>query len=158
MLYDCTSYLLYRSRRLANVSVNGKKLRRKLKMGRSEAMAGERTDQTLEWWRREDCWVDTFFFSFSYIPVLIRYTGTAGTTNKYRDIPPSGGDISQEYCSSIRSSKRRSEGTVSLRVTVLPSVIECLHDELDGVNDLMSPVQPQQSLMMIKHEEWQRLN
>ena len=34
------------------------------------------------------------------------------------------------------------EGTASLRVAVLPSVVEYLYDELDGVSDLMSPVQP----------------
>ena len=34
------------------------------------------------------------------------------------------------------------EGTASLGVTVLPSVVEYLYDELDGVSDLMSPVQP----------------
>ena len=34
------------------------------------------------------------------------------------------------------------EGTASLRVAVLPSVIEYLYDELDGVSDLMSSVQP----------------
>ena len=32
------------------------------------------------------------------------------------------------------------EGTASLRVAVLPSVVEYLYDELDGVSDLMSPV------------------
>ena len=31
---------------------------------------------------------------------------------------------------------------MSLRVAVLPSVVEYLYDELDGVSDLMSPVQP----------------
>ena len=31
------------------------------------------------------------------------------------------------------------EGTASLRVPVLPSVVEHLYDELDGVSDLMSP-------------------
>ena len=34
------------------------------------------------------------------------------------------------------------EGTASLRVAVLPSVVEYLYDELDGVSDLMSLVQP----------------
>ena len=34
------------------------------------------------------------------------------------------------------------EGTASLGVAVLPSVVEYLYDELDGVSDLMSPVQP----------------
>ena len=31
---------------------------------------------------------------------------------------------------------------MSLRVAVLPSVVEYLYDELDGVSDLMSSVQP----------------
>ena len=34
------------------------------------------------------------------------------------------------------------EGTASLGVAVLPGVVEYLYDELDGVSDLMSPVQP----------------
>ena len=34
-----------------------------------------------------------------------------------------------------------SEGTASLGVSVLPSLVECLYDELDGVSDLMSSVQ-----------------
>ena len=34
------------------------------------------------------------------------------------------------------------EGTASLGVAVLPSVVEYLHDELDGVKGLMSSVQP----------------
>ena len=34
------------------------------------------------------------------------------------------------------------KGTASLRIAVLPSVVEYLYDELDGVSDLMSPVQP----------------
>ena len=34
------------------------------------------------------------------------------------------------------------EGTASLGAAVLPSVVEYLYDELDGVSDLMSPVQP----------------
>ena len=37
------------------------------------------------------------------------------------------------------------EGTASLGVPVLPSVVEHLYDELDGVSDLMSPVQPLQT-------------
>ena len=34
------------------------------------------------------------------------------------------------------------EGTASLGISVLPSVVEYLYDKLDGVSDLMSPVQP----------------
>ena len=34
------------------------------------------------------------------------------------------------------------EGTSSLWVAVLPGIVDHLDDELDGVSDLMSPVQP----------------
>ena len=37
------------------------------------------------------------------------------------------------------------EGTAPLRVSVISSVVEHLYDELDGVSDLMSPVQPLQA-------------
>ena len=36
----------------------------------------------------------------------------------------------------------RGQGTASLGVSVLPSVVEYLYGELDGISDLMSPVQP----------------
>ena len=52
------------------------------------------------------------------------------------------------------------EGTASLRVAVLPGIVEYLYDELDGVSDLMSPVQPllTQAVTDDDHSKWNSKN
>ena len=48
------------------------------------------------------------------------------------------------------------EGTASLRVPVLPSVVEDLYDEPDGVNDFMSPIKLLQTQAVTDDDQCKR--